>query len=61
MSDTNNKKPAYFAYTITGEADEESHWLKIGAAWRHGDGRGLNIVLDALPVNGRLTLRTPKD
>jgi hypothetical protein len=38
-------------------------WTRIGSAWPHKDGKGLNLVLSALPINGRLVLReyTPDD
>lgn len=57
-------KPAYIAYTVTenGEdEDREDYWTKIGAAFPHHDGNGFNIALDALPVNGRIVLRRPRE
>ncbi len=33
----------------------------IGAAWFHKDGEGLDVVLQALPVSGRMVLRKAKD
>ena len=53
-------KPSHKVYTVreTGEGDEKkSWWTRLGSAWPHADGRGLNIVLDGVPVNGRLSLR----
>jgi hypothetical protein len=32
----------------------------IGAAFMHQDGDGFNIVLQALPINGKIVLRLPK-
>ena len=32
-------------------------WSKIGVAFLHKDGKGLEVVLDALPVSGRVVLR----
>ena len=45
------------------ERGDKSFWTRIGAAWPHKDGKGLNLVLSALPINGRLVLReyTPDD
>ena len=37
--------------------DSKGWWTRIGSAWPHTDGRGLNIVLSALPINSRLVLR----
>jgi len=33
---------------------------QIGAAFMHQDGEGFNIVLQALPINGKIVLRPPK-
>ena len=35
-------------------------WLNIGAAFMHQDGDGYNIMLQALPINGKIVLRPPK-
>lgn len=53
-----NKKPTHYAYVVTGEGDKRS-WTRIGAAWSNRDGEGYNLILDAVPVNGRITLRVP--
>lgn len=63
MSDAmKGNKPSHSAYTVrdftkkdTGEVD--SSWLQIGSAWLHKDGKGFDVVLDALPVNGRVVVR----
>jgi hypothetical protein len=39
-----------------GEGND-AFWTRIGSAWPHKDGKGLNLVLSALPINGRLVLR----
>jgi hypothetical protein len=31
----------------------------VGAAWPNKDGKGFNLVLDVVPLNGRLILREP--
>ena len=33
----------------------------IGAAFMHQDGDGYNIVLQALPIDGKIVLRLPKE
>ncbi|PHZ86377.1 hypothetical protein [Paremcibacter congregatus] len=58
MSDTS--KPDYIAYNVTEANDEKSIWNAVGAAWTHSDNKGINIVLYAVPVTGKITLRTPK-
>ena len=53
-----NKKPTHYAYVVSGEGDKRT-WTRIGAAWANKDREGYNIVLDALPTSGRITLRVP--
>lgn len=55
-----NKKPTHYAYVVSGEGEART-WTRVGAAWANKDGAGYNIVLDALPVGGRITLRTPSE
>ena len=43
-------------YTIVKHNENKSHWLRIGIAFTNRDG-SINVVLDALPTNGRLQLR----
>ena len=55
-------RPTYRAYIVedrdgTTPDEHSGYWTKIGAAWPHADGKGLNIVLSALPVTGRIVLR----
>ena len=57
---TDSKQPAFIAYAVSDkEGAEKNYWTRLGAAFEHGDGQGYNIVLDALPVNAKLTLRKP--
>jgi hypothetical protein len=37
--------------------DNDTFWTHIGSAWPYKDGEELNLVLFALPINGRLVLR----
>lgn len=55
-------KPCLLGYTVTPIGDgQKSVWSKIAAAWAHKDGEGYEVRMDALPVDGRLVLRTVKD
>ena len=56
-----NQQPTYRAYTIVKREGQEDFWLSIGAAFMHQDGDGYNIVLQALPIDGRIVLRSVKD
>ncbi len=53
-----NQTP-HAVYVVEGEGDD-AFWTKVGAAWQHQDGKGFNITLSALPLNGRLVVREPK-
>jgi len=55
-----SNKPTFIAYTVKETSKDESLWLRIGAAWEHKDGKGFNIKLEALPINGEIALRAPK-
>jgi hypothetical protein len=61
-----NNTPAYIAYhvkdTAAGENGEKRGvWTRVGAAWPNKDGKGFNVVLDVMPLNGRLILREPME
>lgn len=58
---TERKYPDFHAYNIKNYGDNQSSWTRIGAAWNNQDGEGINIVLDSVPVDGRFTLRKPKE
>lgn len=56
---TPSNKPTHRAYAVT-KRGEKSRWQKIGATWSHKDGKGFNLTLDYLPLNGAdLVLRVP--
>ena len=42
-------------YEVAGEQRRE--WTALGAAFPHKDGKGFNVLLHALPVDGKLVLR----
>ena len=52
---TTKQKPSLIAYAVNGEG-QQAFWTRIGSAWAHKSGEGLNIDLSALPVNGRIVL-----
>jgi hypothetical protein len=57
----NTQEPIYQVYTVIKREGQDDFWLNIGAAFSHADGNGLNVLLQALPINGKLVLRPPKD
>lgn len=63
MSEDNNtpKKPSHHAFQVNEGQDGKSYFNRVGAAFEHKDGQGYNIMLDSVPVDGRVTLRTPQE
>ena len=61
----NTSKPAtenkrYNAYTVreferNGAAEHD--WMRIGVAFPHKDGKGFDVMLQAVPVDGKVVLR----
>ena len=63
MSDTKpnegntSKSPTHVAYQVRDRDGKKGFWTRIGSAWPHADGKGFNIQLDVVPLDGRITLR----
>ena len=51
----------YHAYTVIKRDGQDDWWCNIGGAFSHADGNGLNLILQALPLDGKVVLRPPKD
>lgn len=56
----NKTKTIKDVFTIRETSIKESRWVKIGVAFVNKDG-SLNVILDALPVNGELHIRDRKE
>lgn len=58
MSSSSNKEPSHFVYTVReGGQNSTDYWTKIGVTFSHNDGKGFSVILEALPVDGKLTIR----
>jgi hypothetical protein len=53
--------PSHDVYSVEGEGEDKSFWTRLGSAWPHTDGKGFNLALTAIPLNGRIVLRTSKE
>lgn len=57
-------RPKWIAYVVRdikcGNGTEDAVWCAAGAAWEHADGKGVDIQLNAFPVNGPVVLREPQ-
>jgi len=49
-------KDVYAIYESKGEGRDRSRWVRVGVAFDNRDG-SLNVLLDALPLSGRLQIR----
>ena len=58
---TKSTKPALIAYHVRDGKDEKGYFTKIGAAFAHGDEKGFTILIDMVPLDGRITLRAPTE
>ncbi len=62
MSETN--QITFTAYAVEdAPRGKKAYWTRIGRMFPHQDGKGYDIALNALPVNGRVVIRQdePRD
>jgi len=52
-----NNQPAFRVYSVIPRDGKDDYWLNIGLAFPHQDGKGFNVMLQALPLNAKLVLR----
>jgi hypothetical protein len=60
MTDLKTKtsaKPTFHAYHVRDREGSDGFWTLIGSAWRHKDGDGYNVLLESVPLDGRIILR----
>ena len=59
--DTNNqttpKSPSHSVYQVRDREGSKGFWTRIGSAWAHRDGKGFNVQMECVPLDGRITLR----
>jgi hypothetical protein len=54
---TTKSAPSQIVYQVRDGAADKSYWTRIGATWPHADGKGFNLQLSALPLDGRVIIR----
>ena len=42
----------YRVYSVIKRERQDDYWLNIGVAFPHEDGKGFNVMLQALPLHG---------
>ena len=45
-----DKAKMFRVYSIVPRPKQDDYWLNIGAAFPHDDGKGFNVLLQALPI-----------
>lgn len=55
------KRPSFGAFQVKEGPEGQSYFNRIGTAFPHKDGQGHTVQLEALPVDGRVVLRTPQE
>jgi hypothetical protein len=61
VEDAAMAKPAYRPYTVIKRENKDDFWLNLGVVFPHEDGEGFNLLVQALPLNGKIVLRTYKE
>jgi hypothetical protein len=58
-------KPIYHAFSVRKykkeDGSDDAFWTKIGVVFAHKDGKGYDVVLDCFPLDGRISIREPKE
>lgn len=58
---TGSKSPSHIAYHVRNREGGKGFFTRIGAAWPTKDGKGFNVQLDSVPLDGRITLLLPSE
>jgi hypothetical protein len=56
-----SKAPTHIAYQVRDRDGKKGFWTRIGSVWPHTDGKGFNVQLEVVPLDGRITLRVVSD
>ena len=51
------QQPTYQVYTVIKREGQDDFWLNLGLVFDHKDGKGFNIMLQALPLDGKIVCR----
>jgi hypothetical protein len=55
------KQPTHRAYSVIKREGQDDFWLNLGLVFPHKDGDGFNIMLQALPLDGKIVCRVVSD
>ena len=57
MADRQPNTPTHRAYSVIKRDGQDDYWLNLGLVLPHKDGSGFNIILQALPLDGKIVCR----
>jgi hypothetical protein len=57
MADRQPAAPTHRAYSVIRREGQDDYWLNIGLVFPHKDGDGFNLILQALPLDGKIVCR----
>ena len=52
-----SRQPTHRAYSVIRREGQDDFWLNLGLVFDHKDGKGFNIMLQALPLDGKIVCR----
>lgn len=55
------RQPSHRVYSVIRREGQDDFWLNIGLAFPHKDNGGFNIMLQALPLDGKIVCREIMD
>ena len=63
-NDTNttpaSRTPTHHVFQVRDRGKvQKGVWTRVGIAWAQRDGKDFDVLLDPIPLDGRLTLRVP--
>jgi hypothetical protein len=62
MADKDQPKlPTHRAFSVIRRDGQDDFWLNVGLVFPHKDGSGFNIMLQALPLDGKIVCRVIAD
>ena len=51
------QQPTHRAYSVIKREGQDDYWLNLGLAFPHKDGKGFNIILQAIPFDAKVVIR----
>lgn len=54
------KKPDFIVSSVVDVTDDKSRWREIGVAFWNDKHDSMSVLLDAVPLSGKLVLMPPK-